>query len=554
MRFKKVSLNSFLFRFTIFITLFTHTNSLLHIHDLTNGPLAIIPLGEAKIKIGFIRIVHPIDLDDIKEVILKINKDIQIRDHCNSLQELIRIKNKKLYGTFSKIRPFIRRVKRWDALGSTWKWIAGSPDAEDLRVINSSINSLVNNNNKQIMINKALSAQMQGITDVTNQLLTGQHDAVNNHSIEISQLIILSNLDLLQNQLETLEDAILLAKHGIPSSKLLSIQSFSQIATVLQQHDIYISSFEELLTKSTAQVVLNSTHIAYILKIPQLSREIYEYDYIDSMIKNGKRIILRNNYILKNETHIFETSQPCDEHDNYYLCETLPLSPAEDCIDLLIRGKHSYCDFEKVYANGIIKRVNDGTILINNAIVEISSNCSNSDQILNGTYLIQFEQCSLRINGELYSNFEITIEGRPYWPTTGQLVQEINIIDAPPPEYLRNLTLEHRDKLEKIHLENRSLSWKFNILGSIGLSTISMVIIIVFVMLFFSKFSFTRIKMELPKQGIPLKDLASAPEDVTSESSDELSDERKREIESFVNMPSPYRNVNQTLSQLCGQS
>lgn len=121
MRFKKVSLNSFLFRFTIFITLFTHTNSLLHIHDLTNGPLAIIPLGEAKIKIGFIRIVHPIDLDDIKEVILKINKDIQIRDHCNSLQELIRIKNKKLYGTFSKIRPFIRRVKRWDALGSTWK-------------------------------------------------------------------------------------------------------------------------------------------------------------------------------------------------------------------------------------------------------------------------------------------------------------------------------------------------------------------------------------------------------------------------------------------------
>lgn len=60
--------------------------------------------------------------------------------------------------------------------------------------------------------------------------------------------------------------------------------------------------------------------------------------------------------------------------------------------------------------------------------------------------------------------------------------------------------------------------------------------------------------MELPKQGIPLKDLATAPEDATNESLDELSDERNREIGSFVNMPSPYRNVNQTLSQLCEQS
>ncbi|XP_021708059.1 uncharacterized protein LOC110678847 [Aedes aegypti] len=533
---------------------FTFINSLMHIHDLSNSPLAIIPLGEAKIKIGFVRIIHPIDLDDIKEVILKINKDVQQREICNSLQELIKIKNQKLYETYLKIKPFTRRFKRWDAIGSTWKWIAGSPDAEDLRIINSSINSLVNNNNQQIMINRALNAQMQGITDVTNELLRKQYDAMQNHSIEISKLIILSNLDLLQNQMETLEDAILLAKHGIPSSKLLSIHSFNHIATSLQQHDIYLSSFEELLTRSTAQVVLNSTHIVYILKIPQLSKEIYEYDYIDSIIKDEKRIILQQNFILRNTTHIFETNQPCIEQDGYYLCETLPLTYTSECIDLLIKGKHSNCSFERIYSNGIIKRINDGTILVNNAVVEVSSNCSNSDQKLNGTYLIQFEQCSLRINGELYSNFEISIAGRAYMPTTGQLVHQINIIDAPPPEYLRNLTLEHRDKLEQIHLENRSLSWKFNVFGSIGLSTVSMIIIIIIVMLYFSKLSFTRINLEMPKQEIPLKELATAPEELSNESSDELSDDRRREIESFVNMPSPYRNVSQTLSQLCGQS
>lgn len=54
----------------------------------------------------------------------------------------------------------------------------------------------------------------------------------------------------------------------------------------------------------------------------------------------------------------------------------------------------------------------------------------------------------------------------------------------------------------------------------------------------------------MPKQEIPLKEIATAPEEISNDSSDELSDDRRREIYSFVNMPSPYRNVSQTLSQI----
>lgn len=523
----------------------------MHIHDLTNSPLAVIPLGEARIKIGFIRIIQPIDLNDIQKIIFKINNEVTQKDHCNALQELIKIKNQRLYETYLKIKPFVKRQKRWDTIGTTWKWIAGSPDAEDLRIINSSINSLINNNNKQVMINKALSKQLQGITDITNQLLTTQQQAMTNHSIEVNQLVMLSNLDLLQNQIETLEDAILMAKHGIPSSKILSIHSFNQIATLLHEHNIYLSSFEELLTKSTAQVILNSTHIAYILKIPQLSREIYNYDYIDSIIRKGKRIILQENYILKNESHIFETTQPCQNQDDYFLCESISLKYTTKCIEQLIRGKHSNCSFERVYTNGLIKRITDNTILINNAVVEITSNCSNSNQVLNGTYLIQFEQCSLGINGEIHSNFEATLTGRTYLPTTGQLVQQINIIDAPSPEYIQNLTLENREKLQQIHLESHSLSWKFRILGTIGISTTVIVIVIIILLIYFSRITFTKIKVELPEQAISMTELKATAPDGPPE---EVSDGRKKEIDNFINMPSLYRNVNPTLSQLCGQS
>ena len=430
----------------------------IHIHDLTNNPLAIIPLGKAKFKTGYVRIVHPIDLVQIDNTIANVNEEIQANPSTDPLYELMQIKNYKLYETFLKLKPFVTRHKRWDSIGTVWKWVAGSPDADDLRIINMTLNSLITQNNKQVMINQAISKRIQEVTDITNQVLTLEKERAKNHSLEINHLMILSNLDSLQDQIETLEEAILMAKHGIPSSKLLSMRDFNTIATFLSRHDIFVSSFEELLSQSTAQVTLNNTHIVYILKVPQFSKDVYEYDYVDSIIKNNRRILLSRNYLMRNLTHVYESKQPCEDQSNYYLCETTCLTLPNNCIDRLIRGQHSNCTFEKVYSRGLVKRINDAFILINDVHVEISSNCSNSNKQLNGSFLIQFEDCDIQINGELFSNFEAIIPGRPYHPTTGLLVTETDTLDSPPADYLQNLTLEHREKLEILKLENNSLT------------------------------------------------------------------------------------------------
>ncbi|XP_055641503.1 uncharacterized protein LOC129778561 [Toxorhynchites rutilus septentrionalis] len=168
----------------------------------------------------------------------------------------MQIKNYKLYETFLKLKPFIKRQKRWDTIGTVWKWVAGNPDADDLRIINATLNSLITQNNKQVMINQAISNRIQEVTDLANQMLLMEKQKAKNHSIEINHLMILSNLDSLQDQIETLEEAILMAKHGIPSSKLLSMRDFNTIATFLGDHDIFVTSFEELLSQSTAQDAL----------------------------------------------------------------------------------------------------------------------------------------------------------------------------------------------------------------------------------------------------------------------------------------------------------
>ena len=119
----------YLFRLALCVSI---AHATIQIHDLTNNPLAIIPLGKAKIRTGHIRIIHPIDLTQISQTINNVNDDIQNNPSTNPLYELIQIKNQKLYETFLKIKPNNIRQKRWDTIGTVWKWIAGSPDVHDL--------------------------------------------------------------------------------------------------------------------------------------------------------------------------------------------------------------------------------------------------------------------------------------------------------------------------------------------------------------------------------------------------------------------------------------
>lgn len=495
----------------------------------------------------------------IGNTIANINTEIINNPSRNPLYNLMQIKNQKLYETFLKLKPFTRRHKRWDTIGTVWKWIAGNPDAEDLRIINSTFNSLISQNNKQVMINEAISKRINEVTYITNQILKKEKERSKNYSLEINQLIILSNLDSLQDQIETLEEAILMSKHGIPSSKLLSMKDFNTIAAFLGRHDVHVNSFEELLSQSAAQVTLNDTHVIYMLKVPQLSKTEYEYDYIDSIIKNNQRILINQNFIIKNSTNVYQLNEPCEEQNNYHLCEETQLNIANECITKLIKGQHSNCIFEKVYFNGIIKPINKGTVLINSATIELSSNCSNSNQLLNGSFIIQFEKCSIRINGELYENIDFEIPGRPYLPTTGLIANSDFVIDEPPEEYLQNLTLEHRDTLKTLTLQNNSLTWKLHLFGSFGLTIPIVIILVTCVYCYLSRRQKTDIivaynateekvkimdqEQEQPEQLNEKKEPAQTFVELPVESSPEISEQREKGIQSFLNTPTPFRTI-----------
>lgn len=462
----------------------TIVNTNFVIYDLTKNPLAIVSLGKAQVKSGHLRAYYPFNIQQIEEIIVKNYEDLSTNIDSGPLYNIINMKLKTLYETLCKIKPQVVREKRWDNIGTVWKWIAGNPDAEDLRMINATLNSLIVQNNHQVLINEGINQRLKDVTNIANNVLTLEHERFKQRSIELQHLIIISNLDSLQNHLENIEEAILLAKHGIPSSKILTLSELEEMTTFLSRHNIFVSSPEQMLAKSIAQVSMNMTYIVYMLKYPQTSKYIFEYNYVDSIINKGKRILLKQNYFVRNQTHIFESSQPCNQEDaDLYICESMNLHQTSECIRKIIQGSHSDCIFEKVYSNGIIKRIDETNILINNAIAEVSSNCSNMNQLLQGSFLIQFGKCSIYINGEEFANSETTIPVKSYHSTLGLIAAEVEVIDEPPAEYLKNLTLEHREHLRTINLQNNSLSWKINLFGS--LSGIMFIVILAIVILCF---------------------------------------------------------------------
>lgn len=89
------------------------------------------------------------------------------------------------------------------------------------------------------------------------------------------------------------------------------------------------------MSLSSAQVMTNITHVAYILKVSQIIRQQYEYSYFEPLIKYGKWVAPTYHFLLHNETQFFSSDQPCKPRDNHFVCEATQISHTPEFIHRL---------------------------------------------------------------------------------------------------------------------------------------------------------------------------------------------------------------------------
>ncbi|XP_055623367.1 uncharacterized protein LOC129766797 [Toxorhynchites rutilus septentrionalis] len=221
-------------------------------------------------------------------------------------------------------------------------------------------------------------------------------------------------LDELTQQLEDLEEAIVLAQHNIPSSRIINAEEITRIHHLLEGNNFIAGA----LDFASAYVVSSKESIAYILKVPRIKDAEYDLNFIEPVIFNNSRISISTNYYLQGPSS-FALKSLCEMSRNVYVCSSTQLEPITKCIQQLMRGESATCPMERTYTNGIIKRVDDSNVIINDAEISITSNCSSNHRKLKGSFLVQFSNCTLFINDEMYSNINKEVQLASFVPTTG---------------------------------------------------------------------------------------------------------------------------------------
>lgn len=453
----------------------TVTSNFIHVHDLEQNPLAVVTMGDARVSSNHLRILHKINMNTIENAIEQVK--LVVRDKGwkdDILGPLINLKVRKLVETHSKLKPDrSKRKRRWETLGSAWKYISGSPDAEDLRILNRTTNSLIDQNNEQIKINRQFENRISNMSTSLSIFIS----SISNEIIDrMNSVNLLFNIDELTKHLETIEEAIALARANIPSSRLITAQELQLARDFITDYHLGLDSPNDILDIASAYILHNAQQIIYVLKIPKIKAINYKLYYIEPVINNGSKIHIQSNYLLRG-TKSYTVQSPCPRLKNLYICSSSQLRLAGQCITKLINGNSADCPIEKAYGQNHIKRVDEANIIINDGNTTLSSNCLEESRMLVGSFLIQVSNCSVYMGGEEYVNLDTIISTKSFLPTTGLKVNATKIIDRIPLEYLQTFHLEHRETLRKLNLTTENIQGRLEIFkwlsfGSISTTTI----------------------------------------------------------------------------------
>ncbi|XP_021713235.1 uncharacterized protein LOC110681526 [Aedes aegypti] len=172
---------------------------------------------------------------------------------------------------------------------------------------------------------------------------------------------------------------------------------------------------------------------------------MYTHFFLEPLPVVDKILKLPANAALQSDNRTYFIKKDCLRIERTRLCN---LSSLEDitgdlCYSNLLRGLSGNCTFVKCYQSTEIKAIMDNYLVaknINNT--EIESNCGLSKRNLSGTYLIEFHNCSVIINGTKFSN----VEANKSEPTFVMPLDGLHINEQ---------TLEIQNNMEEIHIHNR---------------------------------------------------------------------------------------------------
>lgn len=198
----------------------------IHVFDLEKNPgLMKMKVGEAAIQNGNIRIVHIANLQYIDVMFRQIEQLTARMDDDNNLRATLNTKISGLTSSLNNLKPRSRVRRSWEGLGSAIKWLAGNADADDLRDIQENFrrieeeqNKILEAENLQLEINGMFEDRINTISKtVAEKIFRNINETLENFEI----INLMFNLDLIKEEVDAFNNAIILAKANLVTRNIL---------------------------------------------------------------------------------------------------------------------------------------------------------------------------------------------------------------------------------------------------------------------------------------------------------------------------------------------
>lgn len=332
----------------------------------------------------------------------------------------------------NKILP--TRTKRGliNGLGTILKDLTGNLDNDDLEDINSAFNtlneqqnSLVDNNNKQLIINQQLTARINEITDKININLNEINRTISKTTDKLQEFAAFIVYDqqlyrleyitnILNQQLNEILDIITFSKQKIISRHLLTEDELTYVINALTSQNVILPYKTNAINLMNVKGLINQNKdLIFIIEIPNFNPSTYQIHKIFLIPIQNKLIKSEHQeYLIQNQIEYkFSTLQECEEIYGQFYCKITNMEPIQQsCIPAIIAKEKARCNYTISSWTPEIKQIDANQIFIEPGPtpMEFTSTCERQTNHIQTTSIINIHNCSITIN-----NITIIVDDTP---------------------------------------------------------------------------------------------------------------------------------------------
>lgn len=379
----------------------------------------------------------------------------------------------EIQGFLSRLKPKVNK-RSINAIGTAWKWLTGSPDHEDLVILENHINNLLENNNNQLIINRAMSERINNITEVSNKivkLLKDREDIQHDIAVDIKY-----KLQLIKDEIININYAIHWAKVGIVNSYIFSNSEMNLIKEIIEKNNIPFNNIEEAFEFSNVKIASSNFKILYLIEIPITDNNLCESLLIKAIKKGNKLYKIPFEKIIICNNKIFGKKSKCEEHNQIKICTKRNIVDISNstCIPHLLKSRPSNCITINNQHIPTVQELLPGIILLNQFNDTIRIDKEEID--LTGSFAIQYHNSTITIDNQTFLSKEIS-SGKPLpaiLQPNSTLTAEEELLSL---EMMKELHLKNIDYIET--LKRKGLTASIANFGISGITLILMAILVV---------------------------------------------------------------------------